>query len=79
MRMGKRRFTRLTNAVLKNVENHSHWVAIDFMHYDFAHIHQTLRVTSAKPAGFSKTLWELADMVKVLEQWEAAKDAKAHA
>ncbi len=75
LRMGSRRFTRLTNAFSKKVENHAHSVAIHTMHYNFVRIHQTLRCTPAMAAGVSKTLWELADMVKVLEAWEASQDA----
>ena len=71
MRMGMRRFTRLTNAFSKKAENHSHALAIYFMHYNFVRIHQTLRVTPAMQAGVTKKLWELADMVRVLEDWEA--------
>ena len=71
LRMGSRRFTRLTKAFFKKVENHSHSVAIHTMHYNFVRIHQTLRCTSAMAANVTKTLWELADMVKVLEDWEA--------
>ena len=71
LRMGSRRFTRLTNAFSKKVENHAHSVAIHTMHYNFARLHQTLRCSPAMAAGVSKTLWELADMVKVLEEWEA--------
>ena len=70
LRMGSRRFTRLTNAFSKKVENHAHSVAIHTMHYNFVRIHQTLRCTPAMAAGVSKTLWELTDMVKVLEDWE---------
>ena len=70
MRMGMRRFTRLTNAFSKKMENHAHGIAIYFMHYNFARIHQTLRCSPAMAAGVSKTLWELADMVQVLEAWE---------
>ena len=75
LRMGSRRFTRLTNAFSKKVENHAHSVAIHTMHYNFVRIHQTLRCTPAMAAGVSNTLWELADMVVVLEAWEAEKDA----
>ncbi len=70
LRMGSRRFTRLTNAFSKKVENHAHSVAIHTMHYNFVRIHQTLRCTPAMAAKVSTTLWELADMVKVLEEWE---------
>jgi len=73
LRMGSRRFTRLTNAFSKKVENHAHSVAIHTMHYNFVRLHQTLRCTPAMAAGVSKTLWELADIVKVLEDWEAER------
>ena len=73
IRMGSRRFTRLTNGFSKKVENHSHSVAIHTMHYNFVRIHQTLRCTPAMAAGVTKTLWELSDMVKVLEDWEASR------
>jgi hypothetical protein len=71
MRMGTRRFTRLTNAFSKKAENHAHAVAIYLMHYNFVRIHQTLRCTPAMAAGVTTKLWELADMVKVLDDWEA--------
>jgi hypothetical protein len=70
MRMAIRRFTRLTNAFSKKVENHAHSVAIHFMHYNFMRIHQTLRVTPAMAAGVSQTLWSLTEMVHVIEQWD---------
>ncbi|MDA8051646.1 MAG: IS1 family transposase [Rhodospirillales bacterium] len=70
LRMGARRFTRLTNAFSKKVENHAHSVAIHTMHYNFVRIHQTLRITPAMAAGVTAKLWELADMVAVLEQRE---------
>ena len=71
IRMGIRRFTRLTNAFSKKTENHAHSVAIHTMHYNFVRIHQTLRCTPAMAANVTPKLWELADMVKVLENWEA--------
>jgi IS1 family transposase len=71
LRMGSRRFTRLTNAFSKKVENHAHSVAIHTMHYNFVRIHQTLRCAPAMAAGVTTKLWELTDMVKVLEDWEA--------
>jgi hypothetical protein len=69
MLMGIRRFTRLTNAFSKKAENHAYGVAIYFMHYSYVRIHQTLRCTPAMAAGVTTKLWELADMVKVLEEW----------
>jgi IS1 family transposase len=74
MRMGIRRFTRLTNGFSKKAENHAYGVAIYFMHYNFVRIHQTLRCTPAMAAGVTTKLWEMADMVKVLEKWEARQE-----
>jgi hypothetical protein len=62
--------TRLTNAFSKKAENHAHMMAIYFMHCNFVRIHQTLRVTPAIAAGVTSKLWEMSDMVKVLEDWE---------
>ena len=75
IRMGNRRMTRLTNAFSKKAENHARMMAIYFMHYNFVRIHQTLRVTPAMAAGVTPKLWEMSDMVKVLEDWEASRDA----
>jgi hypothetical protein len=71
IRMGNRRFTRLTNAFSKKAANHAHAMAIYFMHYNFVRIHQTLRCAPAMAAGVTPKLRELSDMVKVLEDWEA--------
>jgi len=70
IRMGNRRFTRLTNAFSKKVENHEHMLALFFCYYNFCRIHQSLRVTPAMAAGVSKTLWEIADIVSLIEQSE---------
>jgi len=53
--MGMRRFTRLTNGFSKKVENLSHAVALHYMHYNFARVHQTLGVTPAMAAGVPTT------------------------
>jgi hypothetical protein len=66
IRMGNRRFTRLTNAFSKKVENHVHALAIYFMHYNFVRIHQTTRVTPAMAAGVSQTLWSLEDIMRAV-------------
>jgi IS1 family transposase len=63
MRMGMRRFTRLTNAFSKKLENHIASIAIHCMYYNFVRIHQTLRVTPAMAAGVTDRLWELEDLV----------------
>lgn len=73
MRMSMRRFTRLTNAFSKKVENHIHALAIYFMHYNFVRIHQTLRTSPAQAAGVTDKLWELTDMVNMIEEWETRK------
>jgi IS1 family transposase/predicted HTH domain antitoxin len=67
MRMSLRRFTRLTNAFSKKIENHAHAVALHFMYYNFVRIHKTLRVTPAMAAGLSKKLWSIEDLAKLLE------------
>lgn len=67
MRMHMRRFTRLTNAFSKKVENHAHAVALHFMYYNFVRIHQTLKVTPAMEAGIANTLWTIEDIVGLIE------------
>ncbi len=70
MRMSMRRFTRLTNAFSKKVENLAAAVSLHFMHYNFVRIHQTLRTTPAMAAGVTTRLWDISDIVQVLEDWE---------
>ena len=70
MRMSMRRFTRLTNAFSKKVENHAHAIALHFMHYNFVRIHQTLKITPAMAAVVTDRLWEIADIVELLEARE---------
>jgi IS1 family transposase len=71
MRMQMRRFTRLTNAFSKKVENHAHAVALHFMFYNFCRVHKTLRVSPAMAAGVSDRLWSIEDIAKLVEAWEA--------
>lgn len=71
LRMGNRRFTRLTNGFSKKLENHEHMLAIFMCFYNFARIHQTLRVTPAMAAGIATRVWELSDIVALLEQADA--------
>jgi IS1 family transposase len=62
MRMSMRRFTRLTNGFSKKIENHIHAVAIHFIHYNFARIHKTLRITPAMAAGLTDHVWSLEEI-----------------
>jgi IS1 family transposase len=66
MRMSMRRFTRLTNAFSKKLENHEAAVALHFMHYNFCRIHQTLRVTPAMQAGVSDHVWSLEELIGLI-------------
>jgi IS1 family transposase len=67
MRMGMRRFTRLTNAHSKKVENHAHAISLYFMHYNYCKIHSTLRVTPAMEAGLANHVWEIEDLLALLD------------
>ena len=64
--MGMRRFTRLTNAFSKKIQNHCHAIALHFMHYNFCRIHKSLRVTPAMEAGLAKQAWSVSDLVGLL-------------
>ncbi|HEV2602946.1 MAG TPA: IS1 family transposase [Microvirga sp.] len=72
MRMHMRRFTRLTNAFSKKIENHAYAVALHTMYYNFVRIHSKLRVTPAMAAGVTERLWEVSDIVALVEASEAA-------
>ncbi len=71
--MSMRRFTRLTNAFSKKIENLEHAVALHFMHYNFARSHKTLTpksslgVTPAMAAGVSERIWTIEDIVKLAD------------
>jgi IS1 family transposase len=67
MRMGMRRFTRLTNAFSKKVENLCHAVALHFMYYNFCRVHQTLRVTPAMEAGLTGHVWTLEEIARLVD------------
>ena len=67
MRMSMRRFTRLTNAFSKKVENLAHAVSLHYMHYNFVRIHKTLRVTPAMAAGVTDRLWSVQDIVEMAD------------
>ena len=74
MRMGMRRFTRLTNGFSKKIDNLAHAVALHFMHYNFVRIHKTLKTTPALEAGVTNKLWSMADIVELIDAKEALKD-----
>ncbi|MGH2535431.1 MAG: IS1 family transposase [Thermomicrobiales bacterium] len=67
MRMSMRRFTRLTNAFSKKVENLMHAVSLHFMHYNFARVHKTLKTTPAVAAGITDHVWSLEEIVALLD------------
>ena len=67
MRMSMRRFTRLTNAFSKKLENHAAMVALYFMYYNFGRVHQTLRVTPAMEAGIADHVWDIDEIVGLLD------------
>jgi hypothetical protein len=68
--MAIRRFTRLTNAFSKKIENHAYAVALHMTFYNFARIHKTLKVTPAMAAGISDRLWDIEDIVDLVERRE---------
>ena len=70
MRMSMRRFTRLTNAFSKKVANHEHAIALHYIYYNFCRIHRTLRVTPAMEAGIADHVWELEEIVGLLDAQE---------
>jgi IS1 family transposase len=72
MRMSMRRFTRLTNAFSKKFEHHAYAVALHFLYYNFCRIHKTLRVTPAMAAGLTTRLWEVSDIVDLMDAAELA-------
>jgi hypothetical protein len=65
MRMMNGRFTRLTNASSKKIENHKHSVPLHFMHYNLCRIHKTLRVTPAMEVGISSHVWSLEELANL--------------
>jgi hypothetical protein len=76
MRMHMRRFTRLTNAFSKKIENHACAVALHSMYYNFVRLHQTLKISPAMAAGVTDRLWEMTDVVDMLDAFEAKRKRK---
>ncbi len=67
MRMHMRRFTRLTNGFSKKIENHCNAIALHYMYYNFVKIHKTLRVTPAMEVGLTRKLWDVSDIVQLID------------
>jgi len=76
MRMSMRRFTRLTNAFSKKLDNHIHALALYFVFYNFCRIHKTLGVSPAMEAGVSDRLWSLEDVVAKIDAMAPAPKAR---
>ena len=74
MRMSMRRFTRLTNAFSKKLENLEAAVALHYMHYNFCRIHRTLRVTPAMEAGVADHVWDVEEIVALLVSGNAGSN-----
>ncbi len=68
MRMSMRRFTRLTNAFSKKLDNHMHALALYFAFYNFTRIHKTLKVTPAMAAGITDRLWSMEDIANLIDR-----------
>ncbi len=73
MRMGMRRFTRLTNAFSKKLENHMHAVSFYFMVYNFVKIHASIKTTPAMEAGVTDKLWSMEDVAALIPEPVAKK------
>jgi hypothetical protein len=69
MRMSRRRFTRLTNGFSKKVQNHAAMVAVYAVHYNFARVHKSLRITPAMAAGLSNHVWSLEEIVAMADAY----------
>lgn len=67
VKLSTRRFTRLTNAFSKKIENHEHVVALHYLHYNFIRRHKTIKTTPAMKAGIASREWMLIDLVRMLE------------
>ena len=73
MRMGMRRFTRLTNGFSKKLEMHFAAVSLHFMHYNFARVHKSIKVTPAMEAKVATHVWSVEEIVRLLGEPVAQK------
>jgi IS1 family transposase len=78
MRMAMRRFTRLTNAFSKKVENHAHAVALHYAHYNFVRIHETTRLTPAMASGIASHVWSVEELVDTALRMPVSEDPFGH-
>ena len=78
MRMSMRRFTRRTNAFSKKAENLAHSLALHFWAYNFCRLHQTTRITPAMAAGVTERLWEISDLVRMVDAARPAPNRPTH-
>lgn len=76
LRMANRRFTRLTNAFSKKLENHCHMLALYTVWYNFVKMHRTLKMTPAMASGVSGSLWSMADLAAMVDEYDAAQPRK---
>jgi hypothetical protein len=67
MRMGIRRFTRLTNAFSKKIENHAAAVSLHMMYYNFARVHMTIKTTPAVASGVADHLWSIEEIIALMD------------
>lgn len=77
IRMTNRRFTRLTNAYSKKLENHCHMLAVSFMHYNFCRKHSAIKATPAQAAGIADHAWSLAEVVEMVDAYYAEQERQA--
>jgi hypothetical protein len=75
VRTSMRRYTRLSNGFSRKIQNHAAAVALNYFAYNFIRIHRTLRVSPAMAAGVTNRLWDVADLVALLESVESKKAA----
>jgi hypothetical protein len=73
MRMQMRRFTRLTNAFSKKLDNHCHALALYFVWYNFVRTHKAHKMSPAMAAGLTDRLWDMADIVKLIDETEGRR------
>ena len=78
MRMHMRRFTRLTNGFSKKIENHAHMVALYTVFYNWTKIHKTLRTTPAMAAGLTDRVWDMTELVGLIDEVNAPRPAQAN-